>query len=81
MPINFELNKEGGYYIVSYIGQLTDADMINGWKEIFKQPNFSLELNELTDVSEIDASKLTAIGMREFAKFINSNRRNKKNQA
>lgn len=72
MSITIEMNYEAGYFISHYKGVITDADLLNDWKSIFKRGVWIPDTNELADLSEADLSSLTTDGIRELADYFSS---------
>ena len=62
MSITIEMNHEAGYFVSHYKGVITDADLLNDWKSIFKGGVWIPDTNELADqpVPELANSILAA---------------------
>ena len=59
MPITIVMNHEAGYFVSYYKGAITDADLLNDWKNIMDSGAWIPDTNELADLSEADLSSLT----------------------
>lgn len=71
MPITIVMNHEAGYFVSHYKGTITDADLLNDWKSIFKSGDWIPDTNELADLSEADTSSLTNEGIQALADYFN----------
>jgi len=70
MPLKFIVFPEDGYYIAGFVGAIADRDMLDDYKSFFVSNEWFPGLNELTDLSEVDASQVTADGVANLALMI-----------
>jgi hypothetical protein len=70
MPLKFSINHDDGYFVVEYIGRITDDEALNSWEEFLQGDDWAPGLNELTELSRSDLSKVTANGIRNLATYI-----------
>ena len=69
MSITFTINHKDNYFVSSFKGIVTDDDLLNSFKSFYESELWISGMNELTDLSEGDASQITADGLRRFAIF------------
>ena len=72
MPITIVMNHEAGYFVSHYKGVITDADLLDDWKSIFKSGVWLPDINELADLSEADLNSLTYDGIKTIAFYFNN---------
>lgn len=63
MPISFTINHEQGYFISKYVGKLTDDELVESYKNFSEGDDWIPGLNELADLSEMDATIVTTDGI------------------
>lgn len=72
MAITFSVNHENGYFISKYIGKVTAEEIIDSYTKYFNSKEWSHELNELVDHSDLDGSMLSVDSMTNVAIFSES---------
>jgi hypothetical protein len=70
MPVRFTVKPEAGYFEVEYTGIIDDEVMLQAWSDFFDKGDWLPGLNELTDLSKADFSKLTNSVLEELAGFL-----------
>ena len=69
MPITFELNNNDGYFISTWAGVISNAEMLAAYKDFFEGEEWSASLNELADISQAYLFNVTGDGLLELAKY------------
>ena len=69
MPITFETRRHDGYFIATLVGPVTDAELLDAYREYHETGEWVAGLNELTDLSLADFSKVTTAGLRNLADY------------
>ena len=69
MSITFTINHKDNYFVSSFKGIVTDDELLNSFKSFYESELWISGMNELTDLSEGDASQITTDGLRIFAIF------------
>ena len=70
MPIEFSINHDDGYFISKYIGKISNAELLDAYKNFYQEVMWSPALNELCDLSEItDMTELTSEGLENLCRF------------
>lgn len=72
MSISFTINHEQGYFISKYVGKLTDNELIESWKNFLEGDDWVPGLNELADLSEMDATMVTMDGINRLMRYVGS---------
>ncbi len=67
MPVTFELNNNDGYFISTWTGVITSAEMLAAYKDFFEGEEWSPGLNELANTSQADLFNITSLGLRQLA--------------
>lgn len=67
MPVTFELNNNNGYFISTWTGVITNAEMLTAYKDFFEGEEWSPGLNELAKTSQADLFNITSLGLRQLA--------------
>ena len=67
MPVIFELNNNDGYFISTWTGVITSAEMLAAYKDFFEGEEWSPSLNELANTSQADLFNITSLGLRQLA--------------
>jgi hypothetical protein len=65
----FSVNLERGYFISTYVGQVTGEEIIDRYSIFFNSDDWTPGLNELVDHSQLDGSKLTKKSLLKVALF------------
>ena len=69
MPITFELNNNDGYFISTWAGVISNAEMLAAYKDFFEGEEWSPSLSELADISQAYLFNVTSDGLLELAKY------------
>ena len=69
MSITFTINHKNNYFVSSFKGIVTDDELLNSFKSFYESELWTPGMNELTDLSEGDASQITTDGLRKFSIF------------
>lgn len=69
MSITFRINHKDNYFVSSFKGLVTDAELLNSFKAFYESEQWVPGMNELTDLSEGDGSQLTIDGLQRLAIF------------
>ena len=69
MSITFTVNHKDNYFVSSFKGIVTDDELLNSFKSFYESELWTPGMNELTDLSEGDASQISTDGLRRFAIF------------
>lgn len=67
MPITFTVNNTDRYFVSSFKGIVTDDELVNSFVEFYESEQWTPGMNELTDLSEGDASLITTDGLQKLA--------------
>ncbi|WP_455375273.1 hypothetical protein [Kaarinaea lacus] len=67
MPITFTVNNADKYFVSSFKGAVTDDELVNSFIEFYESEQWTPGMNELTDLSEGDASQITTKGLQKLA--------------
>jgi hypothetical protein len=70
MPVTFELNNNDGYFISTWTGAITNAEMLTAYKDFFEGEEWSPALNELANTSQADLFNITSLGLRQLALYM-----------
>ena len=70
MPVIFELNNNDGYFISTWTGVITSAEMLAAYKDFFEGEEWSQGLNELANTSQADLFNITSLGLRQLAIYM-----------
>ena len=69
MSITFTINHKDGYFVSSLKGSVTDDELLNSIKSFYESELWIPGMNELFDLSECDASQITAEGLERLAVY------------
>ena len=69
MAITFELNNNDGYYISTWTGVITNAEMLTAYKDFFEGEEWFSGLKELANTSQADLFNITSLGLRQLALY------------
>ena len=69
MSITFTINHKDGYFVSSLKGSVTDDELLNSIKSFYESELWIPGMNELFDLSEGDASQITAEGLERLAVY------------
>ena len=69
MSITFSINHNDGYLIATYIGQITDEELLDSWKDFFQGDEWIPGLNELADISQADLTGITSGGLDNLVSY------------
>lgn len=69
MPITFTTHHARGYFIAKYTGEITDVELLRAYQEYFQGEEWTPGLNELSDISEANLSKVSSEGLRSLAAY------------
>jgi hypothetical protein len=72
MAILFTLNESHGLFISSWLGTISDADLIPAYERLFATEGWKPGFNEIADVREADMAGVTSKGMRQLAMMVES---------
>lgn len=72
MGIKFTVDQKGGYYEARFQKNCSDEELIPDYKSFCKSDDWTPELNELLDISDLSTHDLGAPGMLDLAIFLNS---------
>lgn len=71
MAITFE-NTDSNYYIVNAKGVITDDLMLQAWSDFLYSKQWAPGLNELSDLTDADLTRITSAGLKQLADFSNT---------
>jgi hypothetical protein len=69
VPVQIDIHHEEGYMSAYYIGQVTDDELLEGWKTFYEGPDWVPGLPTLLDLSQTKAAKLTAQGIQRLVGY------------
>jgi len=69
MSITFTVNNKDKYFTSFFKGLVTDDELLNSFIAFYESEQWLPGMNELTDLSEGDASQITTDGLRKLAVF------------
>ncbi|MBN2426274.1 MAG: hypothetical protein JXR46_11385 [Calditrichaceae bacterium] len=72
MPLSFKINQKSNYIYCRYIGKINDEELFNSWKAFYESDAWVPGMNELSDLTEGDASEITAEGIKHIARYARS---------
>lgn len=70
MSVLFTLYPQYNYYVVRFIGAVTDDELVSSYASFFSSDEWSADFDELADLSEFDTSALTQAGMTSLAELM-----------
>ena len=70
MPITFELNNNDGYFISTWAGVISNAEILAAYKDFFEGEEWSPRLNELADISQAYLFNVTGNGLLQLAEYV-----------
>lgn len=73
MPVKFELNPRGKYFISRWLGKVSDVEILEAYKGFFGGEAWSPSFNALTDLSQADFADVSADGLMKLAEFSKKN--------
>lgn len=73
MPVKFELNPRGKYFISRWLGRVSDVEILEAYKGFFEGEVWSPNVNVLTDLSQADFAKVSTDGLMKLAEFSKHN--------
>lgn len=69
MPVIFKINAESGYFIATWTGSITDAELLAAYKDFIGGEEWSSGLNELTDLSQASFDNITSSGLKALGEY------------
>jgi len=70
MAILFTVNESHGLFLSSWLGAMSDADLIPAYERLFATEGYKPGFNEICDCREADFAGVTSAGMRQLATMI-----------
>jgi hypothetical protein len=68
--MTFSRHREEGYFVIKLTGQVTDAELLDSYAGHYESPDWTPQLKELVDLSEVDAVRVTTGGLRKLSSYI-----------
>lgn len=72
MPIDFSIEHDKRYVVVSYRGVVRDADFVLYWRDFLRAEGWIPGYGQLADLSNADFSQASKDGVQQLAAFIES---------
>jgi hypothetical protein len=72
MPISFKIYEDHGLFLSSWIGTISDSDLISSYKQLLEDENFKPGLHELADARKAEMSGVTTEGFRKLSAMVES---------
>ena len=69
MPIRFEVDDSGTFFIANWEGHVTDREIIPAYVSFFEGNKWQPGMHELTVVSEANMSQVSETGLHNLARF------------
>lgn len=69
MPIHFTKDENENYFITKFVGQVTDSEMIDAYKGFIESDDWNSQLDELVDLSELNAIDITSNGLERLGSY------------
>ena len=69
MAVSFSVNHDLRYFFTKWCGNLTDVELLEGYKSFFESESWQPGLNEFVDMSEAISSEISSDAIRELALY------------
>ena len=70
MRISFDVNHDESYYKVKWQGRINNVDLVNAYRSFFESREWVPGYDSFVDLSEFDASNITANGVLSLASLV-----------
>jgi hypothetical protein len=70
VAIAFFPDRDEGSFVTRLTGKVTGVDLLCSYREFYESEAWAPMLNELVDVSELDAPDVTMDGLRQLSNYI-----------
>ena len=69
MAVSFSVNHELGYFSTKWGGNLTDVELLDGYKNFFEGGQWKPGLNEFVDMSAAVNSEISSDAIKQLAEY------------
>lgn len=70
MPILHTINEELGVVLSSWVGDISDSDLLPSYKQLYQNENWKPGFNEIVDLRNAELSDVTNKGLERLAIFV-----------
>ena len=72
MPILHSINEELGLVISSWVGEISDADLLPSYKKLYENKIWKPGFNEIVDVRNAQVKSVTSKGLLQLSDLVKS---------
>ena len=72
MPISFTIYEERGFFLSSYVGVISDSDLLSSYKQLLEDEKFKPGFHELADMRNAQMTGVTSEGLRHLSSMVES---------
>lgn len=69
MPVTFKVNTNSGYFVATWLGNITDTELLTAYKDFIASGEWFPGLNELTDLSQTNFDYITSTGLKDLGEY------------
>jgi len=73
MGISFKIFEEYGFFLSSWVGSISDSDLLSSYKQLFENEKFKPGFHEIVDMRNAEMDRVTSDGMGRLASMVERN--------
>ena len=70
MSISFTVFAEDGFFVSSWVGRVTDSDLLSSYKQLLESEEFRPGFHEIADVRNAQMPSVTSGGLRQLVSMV-----------
>ena len=70
MPISFRILDEHALVVCTYLGEITDAILLEAWDDFYRHNSIKRGYNEISDLRQAKVTAVTSRGLRDLVALV-----------
>jgi len=70
MPILFTIYEEHGFFLSTWVGDISDSDLLSTYKQLFESEDYQPGFHEIADMRNVQMGGVTTQGLRRLASMV-----------